>query len=64
VATAAGGIPEVLPAECLVPVGDAAALGDRVVSALTRPPSPVPLPSKFTSKSMAEATLALYRSLV
>ncbi|HSD32416.1 MAG TPA: glycosyltransferase [Gemmatimonadales bacterium] len=64
VATAAGGIPEVLPAECLVPVRDAASLGERVVAVLTRPPSPVPLPPKFTSKSMVEATLALYRSLV
>lgn len=64
VATAAGGIPEVLPAQCLVPVGDAAALAAKVVSVLTRPPSPVPLPSRFTAKSMARATLALYQSLV
>lgn len=64
VATAAGGIPEVLPPTCLVPVGDAASLGEKVVSVLTRPPSPVPLPPKFTAKSMAQATLALYQSLV
>jgi glycosyltransferase involved in cell wall biosynthesis len=64
VATAAGGIPEVLPVECLVPVGDAAALGEKVVSVLTLPPSPFPLPPRFTSKSMAQATLALYQSLV
>lgn len=64
VATAAGGIPEVLPPACLVPVGDAASLGEKVVSVLTRPPSPVPLPQKFTAKSMAQATLALYQSLV
>jgi glycosyltransferase involved in cell wall biosynthesis len=64
VATAAGGIPEVLPAACLVPVGDATALGAKVVEAITRPPSPVPLPPKFTAKSMARATLALYQSLV
>ncbi len=64
VATAAGGIPEILPAECLVPVGDATALGDSVVAVLSRPPSPVPLPSKLTAKSMAQATLALYQSLV
>jgi len=64
VATAAGGIPEVLPAESLVPIGDAAALGARVVECLTRPPSPIPLPPQFTAKSMADATLALYRSLV
>jgi len=64
VATAAGGIPEVLPAECLVPVGDASALGDKVVGVITRPPSVVHLPPKFTAKSMAQATLALYQSLV
>jgi len=64
VATAAGGIPEVLPAESLVPIGDAAALGARVVECLTRSPFPVPLPPQLTAKSMADATLALYRSLV
>lgn len=64
VATAAGGIPEVLPADCLVAVGDAAALGAKVVEVLTHPPSPVPLPVRFTVKSMADATFALYKSLV
>jgi glycosyltransferase involved in cell wall biosynthesis len=63
VATAAGGIPEVLPPACLVPVGDATALGAKVVEAITHPPSPVSLPPKFTAKSMAQATLALYQSL-
>lgn len=64
VATAAGGIPEVLPADRLVPIGDAAALGEKVVSALTDPPAPLPLAPTFTAKSMAQATLALYQSLV
>jgi L-malate glycosyltransferase len=64
VATAAGGIPEVLPADCLVPVGDAEALGAKVVDVLTHPPSPVPLAARFTVKSMADATFALYKSLV
>ena len=64
VATAAGGIPEVLPPECLVPVGDAVALAVKVTTATTRPPSPVPLALKFTAKSMSEATLALYQALV
>jgi len=64
VATAAGGIPEVLPPDRLVPVGDATALGAMVVAAITHPPSPLPLASKFTAKSMANATLALYHSLV
>lgn len=64
VATAAGGIPEILPADRLVPVGDAAALGSRVAGVLSRPPSPFPLAPRFTAKSMAEATLALYQALV
>jgi glycosyltransferase involved in cell wall biosynthesis len=64
VATAAGGIPEILPAGCLVLVGDAAALAEKVVSGLTLPSSPVPLPPQFTAKSMSQATLALYRALV
>lgn len=63
VATAAGGIPEVLPSDSLVPVGDAGALARRVIAALDHP-SPVPLAARCTTKSMAQATLALYRSLV
>jgi glycosyltransferase involved in cell wall biosynthesis len=64
VATAGGGIPEVVPAEFLVPVGDASALAAKVVDSLTHPASPIPFPAQFTAKSMADATLALYRSLV
>jgi glycosyltransferase involved in cell wall biosynthesis len=63
VATAAGGIPEVLPSACLVPVRDAEALARRVIEALDHP-SPLPLTVQFTAKSMAQATLALYRALV
>lgn len=63
VATAAGGIPEVLPAACLAPIGDAVALSHKVLESLQRPTS-LSLPPQFTSKSMAQATLALYRSLV
>jgi glycosyltransferase involved in cell wall biosynthesis len=63
VATAAGGIPEVLPATCLAPVGDAVALSHKVLESLQRP-TPLSLPPRFTSKSMTQATLALYRSLV
>ena len=63
VATAAGGIPEVLPATCLVPIGDAVALSHKVLESLQHPTS-LSLPPQFTSKSMAQATLALYRSLV
>jgi glycosyltransferase involved in cell wall biosynthesis len=63
VSTAAGGIPEVLPASCLVPIGDAVALSHRVLESLERPTA-VSLPPQFTAKSMAHSTLALYRSLV
>ncbi len=63
VATAAGGIPEILPATALVPVGDAAALAQKVVDTLEHP-SPVPLPPQFTSSAMAQGVLAVYRSLV
>ncbi len=63
VATAAGGIPEVLPAECLVAVRDAEGLARRVIDALDHP-SRFPLPSHLTAKSMAQSTLALYQALV
>lgn len=63
VATAAGGIAEILPAAALVPVGDAVGLAQKVGQALDHP-SPVPLPSKFTASSMAQGVLALYRSLL
>lgn len=63
VATAAGGIPEILPPGALVPVGDAAALAGKVVAALDHP-SPIPFPSQFTAAAMAQGVLAVYRSLV
>ncbi len=63
VATSAGGIPEILGADALVPVGDAATLAHKVVATLGRPATSA-LPERFTAKSMAQATLALYRSLV
>ncbi|MGH7568660.1 MAG: glycosyltransferase [Gemmatimonadales bacterium] len=63
VATAGGGIPEILPAEALVPVGDAVALAHKVVAALGRP-APFPLPPQFTARAMAEGVVAVYRSLV
>ena len=62
VATAAGGLPEVVPAQWLVPVGDAEALAGKVVAALNRS-SPVPFPPQCTARAMAESVLALYRSL-
>jgi glycosyltransferase involved in cell wall biosynthesis len=63
VATAAGGIPEILPAAALVPVGDATALADKVVAALDHP-APVPLPARFTASAMAQGVLDVYRSLL
>lgn len=62
VATNAGGIPEILPADALVPVGDAAALAAQVTAALDHPRL-TPLPGRCTAASMAAAVLAQYRSL-
>jgi glycosyltransferase involved in cell wall biosynthesis len=62
VATAAGGLPEVVPAQWLVPVGDAAALTRKVVQALDDP-SPVPFPPQCTAHAMARAVLACYHRL-
>lgn len=63
VATAAGGLPEVLPSEWVVPVGDAGALARKVIDALEHP-APYPLPPRFTASAMAAGVLALYRSLL
>ncbi|HZH80133.1 MAG TPA: glycosyltransferase [Gemmatimonadales bacterium] len=63
VATAAGGLPEVVPPEWVVPVGDAEALARTVVRAVEHP-SPFPLPRQFTAAAMAAGVLAVYRSLV
>jgi glycosyltransferase involved in cell wall biosynthesis len=62
VATAAGGIPEVLPETSLVPVGDAAALSRKVLDALQHR-APQPLPPECTADVVARRTLALYHSL-
>jgi glycosyltransferase involved in cell wall biosynthesis len=63
VATAAGGIPEVLPAEVLVPVGAADALARKVVDVL-RHPSAIPLPPRFTAGAMARDVLDVYQALL
>ena len=63
VATAGGGLSEIVPPRWLVPVGDANALARRVVEALDHP-APVPLPPQYTASAMAAGVLALYRSLV
>lgn len=65
VATAAGGIPEILPAELLVPPGAADALAQKVVAVLHNPtPSPVAFPPRFSAQSMARGVLDVYRTLL
>ena len=62
VATRGGGLPEIVPPQWLVPVGDATALAAKVLEALDHP-SPVPLPPQFTARAMARGVLAVYRSV-
>jgi len=64
VATAGGGLAEIVPPRWLVPVGDADALARRVIEALDHHASPVPLPERYTASAMAAGVLAVYRSLV
>ena len=63
VATAAGGIPEVLPAEVLVPPGAAEALARRVVEAIQHPTA-LPFPPRFTASAVARQVLDVYKALV
>jgi len=63
VATAGGGLPEIVQPAWLVPVGDAEALARKVVDALAHP-SPFPLPPQCAASAMAAGVLAVYRSLV
>src|SRR6266550_1969879 len=63
VATAAGGIPELLPAAVLVPVGTPDALARKVVDVLKRP-TPLPFPPRFTANAMAQGVLDVYRALL
>jgi glycosyltransferase involved in cell wall biosynthesis len=63
VATMAGGIPEVLPPEVLVPVEAAEALAQKVVEVLDNPKL-VPFPSGFTAGAMALGVLDVYRALL
>ena len=62
VATRAGGLAEVVPADGLVDVGDAPALAARVAAVLADPPS-VHLPERFTIRAVADAVVATYRAL-
>jgi glycosyltransferase involved in cell wall biosynthesis len=63
VATAAGGIPEILPPEVLVPVEGAEALAQRVVDVLDHP-TPVPFPPGCSAGAMAQGVLDVYRALL
>ncbi|HLZ44233.1 MAG TPA: glycosyltransferase [Gemmatimonadales bacterium] len=62
VATAAGGIPEILPPEALVPIEAAQPLADKVVATLDRATS-VSLPEGFTASAMARGVLDVYGGL-
>jgi glycosyltransferase involved in cell wall biosynthesis len=63
VATGGGGLPEVVPAGGLVPVGDADGLARQVIAAVDHP-APCALPPQFTAAAAARGVLAVYRSLV
>jgi glycosyltransferase involved in cell wall biosynthesis len=63
VATQAGGIPEILPTDVLVPVGAAEALAQKVVDVLEHP-TPIPFPPRLTASSMAQGVLDVYRALL
>ena len=63
IATAGGGIPEILPADALVPVGGADALAHKVVETV-RAPTPTSLPPQFSARAMAEGVLAVYQAVV
>ena len=63
VATAAGGIPEILPPEVLVPTENAEALAQKVAAALDHP-TPVPFPPGFSAAAMAQGVLDVYRALL
>jgi glycosyltransferase involved in cell wall biosynthesis len=63
VATAAGGIPEILPPESLVPPGAADRLAQKVVAEL-HDPTPVAFPPRFSAQAMAHGVLDVYRALL
>jgi len=61
VSTRAGGLPEIVPEQALAPVGDAAALAQKVIAALDRPRA-LPFPPQFTAAAMSRGVLDVYRS--
>jgi glycosyltransferase involved in cell wall biosynthesis len=67
VATRGGGLPEMLPAQALVDVGDAEGLARKVADVVSNAQSTLRhphFPARFTSRAMAEGVLAVYRDLV
>ena len=62
IGTCVGGMPEVLPAACLVPPRDPDALARAVTGALVTP-SRVPLPERCTAAALARGFVALYEAL-
>jgi glycosyltransferase involved in cell wall biosynthesis len=63
VATAAGGVPELLPPDLLVPVEDAEGLAQKVVDVLDHP-TPPPFPAGFSARDMGQGVLDVYRALL
>src|SRR5438874_2937990 len=63
VATAAGGIPEILPPDALVAVEAAEALAQKVVDVLDHP-TPIPFPPGLSAGPMAQGVLDVYRALL
>ena len=63
VATMAGGIPEIVPPENLVPPSTADALAQKVVEVLRKSPTSA-LPPRCTAASMARGVLEVYRALL
>ena len=61
VATPVGGNPEILPARCLVPADDAAAVRDAILAQATQPASRPSLPPEWpTRPAMAAGVAAVY----
>jgi glycosyltransferase involved in cell wall biosynthesis len=63
IASAVGGIPELLPAESMVPPDDPQALAGKIVSALTQGNSPLRLARQFDCQRMSREILNYYRHL-
>jgi glycosyltransferase involved in cell wall biosynthesis len=62
VATAGGGLPEIVPPEALARVGDAETLAQKTLEALATKRATA-LPPRYTAAAMAKNVVALYRSL-